>query len=384
MMLELTFWISISILFYVYIGYYLLLKIMTVVSKNGKPHPQRIPEEDLPTVSIIITVYNEENVIAERIENLLRLDYPEEKIDIIIGSDGSTDRTVELAGKYRDSRIRIFNFKENRGRASVHNDVAKHCFGEILIFTDADSIFEADFIREVMKFFSEDDVGCVVGNLIYQTDKTAIAESEGMYWRYEKRIRQLESNLGIFATATGACTAVRKKLWKEIGQTDDIDFITPLDVIKQGCSVVFDQEATAYDKPVFSMAGEIGARIRQTSKNLSGTVRHWNLKNVFEHPLVSLGLFSHKILRWFTPYFLVCAFVLNLFVLSAKGIYVVIFLGQILFYVAGIIGLLADRAGRNLPIASEIFSFCVACLGMGIGVFRTLIGKVPRSWQSTN
>jgi cellulose synthase/poly-beta-1,6-N-acetylglucosamine synthase-like glycosyltransferase len=263
----------------------------------------------------------------------------------------------------------------------VHNDSVKEASGEILLFTDAATEFERDFLENVVNYFSEDLFGCVVGNLIYKTNGTSISETEGLYWQFEKKLRKLESDIGILSTATGACMAVRKNLWKKLSPIDDADFATPLDIIMQGHRIVYVPDAIAYDHPPSSARGELKTRIRQTSKNFIGTLRHWNLKIVVKHPVVTWGLLSHKILRWFTPFFMLVALISNFLLLKEGIIYQIAFVVQILFYCFALIGFISEMNSKKFSIASTVFSFCVANIGMGIGVIKGLFGKAPAVYK---
>jgi cellulose synthase/poly-beta-1,6-N-acetylglucosamine synthase-like glycosyltransferase len=329
-------------------------------------------------VSVIIAAHNEEERVAARLRNCLAQGYPSH-LEIIVASDGSTDRTVEIAREYEG--VVVLDFPQNRGRAAVQNDAAASARGEIVVFTDAETEFEPDFLARIAAAFADPRVGCAVGNLVYREKDTAVGVSEGMYWRFEKKLRQVESDLGILATATGACMAVRRSLWRPLTPIDDSDFTTPLDVILQGYRVVYVPEAVAYDVPASSMRGEFRTRVRQTSKNLIGTLRRWGLRNWFTHPAVSWGLLSHKILRWMTPFFMAGALAANRFLLDDPFYRLTLAL-QAVFYLLGIVGFVADAFGRRVPLASFVAGFCVACLGMGVGVIKGLFGRAPAAYRA--
>ena len=375
------FWLCFAFLLYLYIVYPVGIILVQLIL------PQRDREgtcNDLPHLTVLISAFNEEDSIAERINNILENGYPADKLEIIVASDGSTDRTVLRAIKFVDQGIVIQDHKRNRGRAAVQNDGVSAARGEIVVFTDARTIFETGCLMSLAKPFLNGSVGCVIGNLIYCTVDTLASISEGKYFFLEKKIRQAESELGILATGTGACMAVRKKLWRKLSPIDDCDFTTPLDVILQNFKVVYEPSAIAYDYPPSSILGEIKVRIRQTSKNLVGTIKRWGLRGWVQHPLVSWGLLSHKILRWFTPFFLLGAFISNL-CLAKKGIfYQFTLVGQIIFYLFGVIGLLGEKVNRTIQIISLISSFCLVNLGMAIGVIKGIIGRIPVAYTKTD
>ena len=379
MVLKLFFWINVIIIVYVYLGFFCILEILTFVFKKRIFSNNKFKTQKYPFISVIIAAFNEEKNIQRRIENLLQQDYPEDKLEIIVASDGSTDRTVEIAKQFLG--VKVLDFKENRGRAAIQNDGVKIAKGEVIVFTDSETEFKKNFLRRITEYFFYEKVGCVVGNLVYQTQGTSISESEGFYWKLEKKLRRLESDLGILATATGACMAVRKNLWRDLTPIDDSDFTTPLDIILQGYRVVYTSDAIAYDIPPSSIMGELKARIRQTAKNLVGTLKHWGWQGWIKHPFVSWGLLSHKILRWLTPFFMIGAFISNLFILDKGIFYQLTFAGQVIFYLIAVIGMAGEFLKISIPIASTIFSFCIANIGMGIGVIKGLLGKAPAAYK---
>jgi len=251
---------------------------------------------------------------------------------------------------------------------------------EIVVFTDAATRFDKNFLKEIVKEFSKEKVGCVVGNLIYKTKNTSISESEGFYWQLEKKIREMESSLGILAKATGACMAVRKKLWKDLTPIDDCDSATPIDVVLQNYKVVFAKDAIAYDIPPSSIKQGLKIRIRQTSKNFISILKRWGVVGWIKYPILSCGLLSHKILRWLTPFFLIGLFVSNIFLINYGWFYKFIFWFQVIFYSIAILGFIGEIFRKKIPIASTVFSFCVANIGMGIGVIKGILGRAPAKY----
>jgi len=380
-----VFWISFFVILYVFALYPLMLiilnKLLTqennnrVISKEFNRYTTR--------TSVLIPAFNEEKNIRGRIEDILGCDYPRDRMEIIVASDGSTDSTVEYAKTYENQGVRVLDFKSNRGRAAVQNVGVDAAEGEIVVFTDAETVFEDDTIKNLIDYFGDAAVGCAVGNLIYSTSKSSISESENLYWGFEKRIRKYESNLGILATATSAVMAVRKELWRHLTPIDDSDFTTPLDVILEGFRVVYAPDAIAYDVPPKTMRGELKARIRQTSKNLIGTLNRWGWKGWIKHPLVSWSLLSHKLLRWLIPFFMVSAFVSNLLIIESGFVYRAAFLAQAAFYVLALVGFTGELFKTRIPVVSVVFSFCVANIGMGIGVLRGIMGKAPAAYKTT-
>ncbi|MEW6221006.1 MAG: glycosyltransferase family 2 protein [Thermodesulfobacteriota bacterium] len=379
------FWMTAGILVYTYVGYPgLLWLVARLACRSAAPARSRRGQEDLPGVTVVVAALNEERVIGERIKNLLAQDYPQDRLEIVIASDGSTDRTCEVAREVGGPAVRVFDFSKRQGKARVHNEVVPQASHSVVVFTDADTEFDPACVRHLASALADPAVGCVVGNLVYRSRETAVAQAEGAYWRYEKALRRSESRLGLLATATGAVMAVRAECWRDLTPIDDSDFTTPLDVMLQGRRVVQVEEALAYDIPPATARGELRARMRQTSKNLVGTLRRWGVRGWLEHPLASWGLVSHKLLRWCTAFFLVTLLALNLTLVQEGTIFRLFLTAQGLFYLAALAGFVGDGRQLRLPLASPIFSFVLASIGMGIGVIKGCAGRAPATFSTVD
>ncbi len=353
--MKILFWILFFLAFWTYFGYPLALVFLLKFKRKRK---KVIQKECYPKISIITAVCNEEKNIKKRIQNLLEQDYPKDKLEIIVASDGSTDRTVEFARGYEGRNIKILDFKQNRGRAEVHNSAVKEARGDIIIFTDANTEFELAFLKKVIENFRNSKVGCLAGSLIYKPrSETSVSKMESSYFKFEKKIREMEDSLGILVATTGACMAVRKKLWKNLSPIVDCDFATSLDTISQGYKTVFAKDAVAYDVPSATVKEELKVRIRQTSQGFVGILKRWGVKGLIDHPLVSFSLFSHKVLRWFTPFLLLGLFIGNLFLINYGLFYMVIFWGQLIFYGLAILGFLGEILSKKTIFKNYFISW---------------------------
>lgn len=371
------FWISVITVIYVYGGYYLFLRLLAFARTVTVKKDERFR----PSVSIIVSAHNEAGSIENRILNLLKLDYPKDKLEIIIGSDGSSDDTAAVSRRYERQGVKVLDFPQNRGKALTHNDCAKAAVGEIIVFTDAESEFDRDFLLKLVSNHADPSVGCVVGRLRFKSVGGAISTSEGLYFRYELAIRALESRTGLLATGTGACFSVRKRLFIPLEPVDDSDFTTPIDCVKAGYRVVYEPDAKAVDRPASGMDEEIRSRIRMTAKNFIGTIRRLGPGFQGKYPLVFWGLVSHKFLRWLTGYFILAAFLSNLALLDSGGLYVITMVIQGIGAALVFAGYLANRFDVSVPLASHAFSFFIAVYGMTVGVFNGLTGKISVRWS---
>jgi len=379
--MKIIFWLSLGLILYTYVFYIIILKLLSLLF-NRKENVHIIENFVDNKVSVIISAFNEEKIIKKRISNLLSQNYPKDQMEIIIASDGSSDNTVSFAKSFKERIIKILDFPENRGRALLQNDAVKAARGEIIILTDAETEFESEFVRNIVRYFAHPDIGCVVGNLIYKSDSGWFGRDEVMYFAFEKSIRELEAKLGILAKTTGACMAVRKSLWRDLLETDDADFITPLDVLLQGYKVGYAKDAVAYDVPALSLRSKIKARIRHSCKCFYGVSRKWKWKEYIRHPIISWGLISHRFLRYFTPFFLITVFLCNLLLLFDLGQpYILLMIFQLIFYGLGLIGFISYFLNIRLPVVSTITNFVIANAAILIGVILALTGNVKSSYK---
>lgn len=362
-------WFCIGMIIYAWIGFPLILLLISYWKKRDVQKA-----EITPSVSLMITVHNEEKVIRKKIENTLELNYPKDKLEIIVASDGSTDRTNEIVAEYAKEGIKLYAQNERRGKSMTQNEAVKLVSSDILVFTDADTIFDTQFFKKLVRPFADPSVGCVSGQLFLKKNDNSISESQGFYWKYEMALRTLESEVGILSTSSGGCMAIRRKLFKPLDGQCGEDCIIPLDIILHGYRVVHEPEAIAYDIFPSSINGELKTRIRMTLRSWTGTLSRKQLLNPFKYPLISFSLTSHRLLRWLTPYFLLSIFILNLLLLGNSW-YQFLFILQLTFYGLSFIGFILERKTIHLRIFTVPFSFCLANLGMFIGVLKALLNS---------
>jgi cellulose synthase/poly-beta-1,6-N-acetylglucosamine synthase-like glycosyltransferase len=351
--------------------YFVFLHAAVKLSRK-KPSPSP-PSREFPFVSVILSVYNEEFALPEKVANVLALDYPADRLEFLVASDGSSDRTTEIVAGSDDERVRLLDYPSRRGRALVSNDAVEASRGEWLLFTDADTKMAPDFLHALLPHLLDQRVGVVDGRMICvnKADST-IAEDVGFYWRYESALKQAESQLGWLSSTFGACTAVRRSVFRPLLPTEDVDFTTPLDAVRDGYRVVHEPSAQVYEVTHGDLRTQFNARVRMVTKNLPGTLRKIDGRLV-RRPLVLFALFSHKLLRWATPVLLLAALALNI-ALAAQGRFVPLLVAQLVFYLLVLVGGLAGTVGRSIPIASSAFSFAVANAGFLVGIVNSLRG----------
>jgi len=376
LILKTLFWIS----FFLCLSTYLIYP--SVVWLISRMTPFKISaKEHYPVVSIIISAFNEENSIKEKIKNTFDQDYPGEKIEIIIGSDGSTDRTVEFAKSFKDPRVKVFELKDNEGKTAVQNYCVDHSTGEILFFTDAASFISANAIKDMVKNFADVKVGCVAGSMRFvNTDLNITTESQGLYWKYEAKLREIESKLGHLIGVDGPLYAIRRNDYIKLGKNIISDFISPLLVIANGKKVVLEKEAYVDEVPTIAGDHEIRTRRRITLRGLIGLRTHAELLNIFKYPALSLQIYFHKVVRWFVGPLVVLNFISVLF-LSQILFYKVILFGYFIFFMGALIGMVLEKLQLRVKLFSIPYYFALVNYAAMLGIIDFLNDKQVITWQ---
>ncbi len=364
---------SVLALAYVFAGYPAVLYALAW-ARRRRPLRRSLDWVHAPSVSVIVAAHNEAANIRARIANLLSQEYPPARLQIVIGSDGSTDGTVSIASGRRDPRVLVLDLPRS-GRAAVHNACAEVATGEILVFTDAGTRFSPDCLRQLVAPFADPEVGCASGKLVYTNcGASGLARSAGWYWRYELLLRRLETRLGSTVAVTGACMAMRRMLFRPLEAGDDIDDAAPLDVLLAGRRVVYVPEAVAWDHLPDSAQSELAARERIVTKNLAAVVHRPEALSLRRHPRVAFMLVSHRILRYLSPVFLAAAFASNC-LLADPPLLAATWYAQLGLYGGALIGFLAERRKWQIPVLPALFAFCLANIGFLLGVWNTFVRK---------
>jgi cellulose synthase/poly-beta-1,6-N-acetylglucosamine synthase-like glycosyltransferase len=362
------FWLSLGLVVYVWVGYPLLVFVLASVFSRKRSDPE---EADDPFVSIIIPVHNEEQKIALKLEDCLELLYSHDRLEVLVVSDGSTDRTEEIVRRFvaRDSRIQWLQSDRRVGKSGAQNLAAQRARGDLLFFTDANTAVPPGVLRTLVANLADKSVGLATATVLFGHAQDAVEKGQGFYWRYELSLRTAESDFGILATGSGQALLVRRELFRPLPDCYGDDCIMPLDVRSQGYLVIQDREATVFDAMPHSIEGELRARIRMTSRNWTGTLARPALLNPLSFPLTALGLISHKLLRWLTPFFLAITLTCNT-LLALRGHFVLLWWLQVGFYLSALIGWGLARNQRPAWVFGYSFSFCLANVGFLLGMVK--------------
>lgn len=373
-MLIYIFWLCLAIIGYTYIGYPLLLWLLARVS------PLDVAAAPItPDITVVIAAMNEGKNIGDRLENILAQEYPPERLEIIVVSDGSTDHTDEIVNSFKDRHVTLLKLAARQGKAVALNEGINSARGEIIVFTDARQSFAPGAILQLAANFADASVGCVSGELMFFDNSSGIQAEMGGYWRFEKWIRNNESRTGSVVGATGSIYAIRKALYQPLPSGTILDdVLTPLNIVMQGYRCIFDGGAVAYD----IISETVNQEWRRKVRTLAGNWQLLTLRPVLLVPSLNpilWRLISHKLLRLIVPFALVILF----FSGSTQPdlIYRVATFIQLLVYLLALSGYLLPRS-RKVRLINISYFFAVMNIAALYGFWHWLTGNCGAIWQS--
>jgi cellulose synthase/poly-beta-1,6-N-acetylglucosamine synthase-like glycosyltransferase len=388
--LEITFWLSLIIVFYTYLGYgivlYLLVKMKELFSKQKR---KALPaKEELSEVTLFITAFNEEAVVKDKMDNCLALDYPKDKLNIVWVTDGSNDNTNELLKAYPE--VTVLFQPERQGKTAALNRGMRFISSPIVIFTDANTMINREAIMEIAVEFSDSKVGCVAGEkrIAAREKDGAAGGGEGIYWKYESALKALDSRLYSAVGAAGELFAIRRELFEEMERDTLLDdFILSLRIAQKGYKIAYCDKAYAIESASASMNEEEKRKIRIAAGGLQSIWRLRSLLNIFRYGILSFQYISHRVLRWsLTPVLLFLMLPLNIILVSemSSDIYTMLLFLQVLFYVLGLWGYyLSTRQIKN-----KILFIPYYFLFMNVNVFKGFIylrnKNINGIWEKAN
>ncbi|MUG98974.1 glycosyltransferase [Scytonema sp. UIC 10036] len=381
--MQMLFWLILFLIIFCYFGYPVFIYLFAIFFKK---RIDKSPSE--PTASIIISAYNEEDCIEDKIKNLLSLDYPASKLEILIGSDGSTDKTNEIVNSLTSPTLSFHYFTQRRGKMATINDLVAKAQNEILIFTDARQSFEQNALRELVANFNDSSIGCVSGELCFKPLVTAGGTAKGinLYWNYEKFLRSCESQVHSMLGATGAIYAIRRELFTPIPQNLVLDdMFVPLKIIQKGFRAIFDPNAKAYDIAADNPKEEYRRKARTLYGNYQIFCLFGTLFNPFNSP-IALQLFSHKFLRVVVPFLLILLLAMNFCLVNLSFIYQVFMISQIVFYLLAILGIGTKHSNYGfLRLVSKLcyipYVFCLLNFSALVGFIRFVNQEQTVTWE---
>lgn len=390
--LEIGLWASLAIVGYAYVGYPILIWVLSRERSNAGAHRDDGLESTLeitlpnsaqewPLVTLVLAAYKEERYILDRLHNAVALDYPADRLEIIVGCDGNEDCTGELVQGFGDARVRLVQFPERRGKASVLNDLVPQARGSILLFSDANTMMEPQALRRLVQHFDDAAVGGVCGKLIL-TDPVTGRNVDSLYWKYENFLKTCEGRRGALLGANGGIYAIRHELYEPIPANTIIDdFLIGMRIYAQGSQLLYDPAALAFEETPPSLGAEFHRRARIGAGGFQSLAHLWPLLNP-KYGWLAFAFLSHKVLRWICPAFLVAALACNA-ALAADPFYLALLQSQAAFYAASAIGFWIPGSGlwqRPFRVAALFVSMNLALV---VGFTRWVRGIRNGTWKRT-
>jgi hypothetical protein len=377
--MALAIWLgAIGVIVWVYVGYPIALGIMAALRKKPVARGAYTPD-----VSLIICAYNEERDIRRKLEECVAADYPVERLEIIVASDGSTDRTDDIVREFAP-RVTLLRVEGRGGKTIAQNAAVAMARGEILVFSDVTTVYTPVTLREMVANFADPAVGCVGGDLHYEKEAAnTSAEGRALFWGYERQLRVWESQVHSIIGVAGCVYAMRKSLYVPLHPAVISDFVQPGGVTSRGYRTVLEPRALAFE-PVesYSLGEELYRRARVITRGLRGAFTMPDLLNPFRHPWFATLLWSHRVLRWLVPVFLLLLLAASIPLASRGPLFQLVLAGQLAVYGAGAVAYALERARVRLPGAFIPLYFCVVNLAPLLALAWIARGEKKIVWET--
>lgn len=378
--METFIYILLFIMFYSYLGYPLTLFVLSLFSR----HTVLKDDAYYPEVSLLIAAYNEEATISDKIKNSLELDYPKEKIEIVVVSDGSTDKTDEIVKSFESHGVRLFRVEGRVGKTEARNQAVLAMRKEIIVFSDATAVYEKDVIKKLVRNFSDPSVGMVSGNLTYfDKEQSSMGLATKIYWNYEKSIKKAQSKLYTLTGAIGCINAFRRNLYHVLPPNIIEDFTEPLMIVAQDYRIVYEEEAVSYERTTERPSQEFHMRVRVIRGGMKGFLYAFRRLSFKKHSFVLFQLFGHKVLRWLMPIFLILLFLTNMMLTFGQSqLWNLLMMVQLMCYSIALIGLKWKPKG----LAGKLFSiptyFLIINAASLKALYLTLTTDLEATWET--
>ena len=386
--LTIFFWTSLAILFYCYIGYGVLVFLVTSLKKLVQPPKQKkIPEDVLP-VTLIVTAYNEGKVLEQKIHNTFSIDYPKDKLQLIFITDGSTDESEKIVRQY--ASIISLHQHERKGKYAAIKRAMKQVETPVVVFSDANTILNPACIKKIAAHYVSVRTGGVAGEKKIVRNKaiSAVGEAEGLYWQYESFMKKLDAGLNTVTGAAGELFSIRTALFKELD--DELildDFVISMQICMEGYKIEYEPEAFATELPSASLAEEEKRKVRISAGAYQSVGYLKNCLNIFKYPLLGFQYISRRLLRWiFCPVMLMILLISNIFIITYQSpveFYNWMLYSQILFYALALAGWVFVRSGKRAGVFTIPFYFVFMNYCLVKGFVKFAKGKQSVLWEKS-
>jgi len=369
-LLEWVFFICAALVVYHYLLYPAVVILLSKLRKVAAPALHGAPDSALPSLTVVVAAYNEERVIAQKLENTLALDYPAERLRIIVAAHGSSDATAALARGFESRGVTVLHDPVRRGKTAALNRAVEAATSEIVVFSDANNQFNADALRQLVRHFADPRVGGVCGlKQIYESADRESAVGDGLYWKYESAIKIAESRLGSITTADGEIFAIRRALYRPLDESliNDDTAIT-FELVRNRYRVLYEPAARSYEHASIKIEDDFNVKVRMVSGGFQTLTRYWRFL-LPPRRAFAWAFLSHKVLRWLAAEFLLLMLVCSV-LLATQPFFQLMLIAQLGFYALAWVGW-QRRALGAMPIALYVpFYFCAMNLAALFGLYR--------------
>ena len=374
---ETIFFIGTAALLYVYVGYPLLVWFVSRV------RPRTVAKSACePSVTVIITAYNEEKDIRAKLENTLLIDYPKDKLEILVVSDCSNDGTDEIVESFAGDGVKLHRQPERGGKTTAQNAAVNRASGEIILFSDATTMYRTDVLTQMLPSFADQTVGCVAGRLIYVDDSSSnVGKGAKSYWNYETFLKKNESRACSLIGASGCLYAVRRAIYQPMYPEACSDFLIATVIYEQGWRTIYEPNAVCTEETNRRTDTEMRMRVRVISQTFTDLWRNRRMMNPFRSGFFAVELVSHKLLRYAVPVFLLLIFIASLALAFFNEIFAGICALQIVFYAVALLGWRLEKSGVKLGIAAIPLYFVLTNLASLVGFYKFLRGERFARWE---
>jgi cellulose synthase/poly-beta-1,6-N-acetylglucosamine synthase-like glycosyltransferase len=374
---QVVFIASVTVIAFIYAGYPALMFLLGFLFRR----PVRRADIS-PRVSLIIAAYNEERDLKAKLENALALDYPHDRLEIIVASDCSSDRTDEIARSFSDRGVILYRQPERFGKTVAQNRAVRISSGEILVFSDATTIYEPDVLRKLVRNFADPEVGCVAGQLVYVDGKaSAVGKGCRSYWGYEKFLKRCESQVGSLIGVSGCLYAVRRSCHARLANDMIDDFVIATEIHLQDLRTVYEPQAIACEDTNHRTKDEFRMRVRVIKQTMSALHRYREVLNPARHGMFAVQLIAHKLLRYGVWVPLIAAFIANGLAWDSAEWCRLAFFGQVALYSVAVIGWVAERLKIKIgPLAIPYYFVLVNAASL-MAFLKALYGEAYVVWE---
>lgn len=385
LLIKIIFWLCLALVLYTYLGYGMILFLLVKLKSIFSPKKEyRTDDASLPEVTVLVAAYNEEDFIAEKIENCLAFDYPKEKIRFLFVTDGSSDRTPEVVERYPE--VQLLHSPERKGKIAATNRAMPFVKTPIVVFTDANTIVNKEAIRLMVRHYQFENVGVVAGEkrIAVKEKDAASGAGEGIYWKYESKLKKWDSELYSVVGAAGELFSIRTALFNPVPSDTIVeDFIMTLTIAKKGYRIVYEPGACAMEGPSATVGEELKRKIRIAAGGMQAVARLAGLLNPLKYGMLSFQYISHRVLRWtLAPLSLPILFITNLFLAINGSTFYQVFLGlQVLFYVLVFVGFLLEQRKIKMKVFFVPYYFFIMNYAVYMGFVRAVKGSQSVLWE---